>query len=262
MTKKYYNIIVVGCGGTGSQLLPSLMQICANVNKTPNKVINRILFIDGDKYEAKNLANQRCTYQDIDVNKAEASCRRYKMIYPSLNIAYYDDYIKSEDDLDKIINTNAYTGYYIQYINIIIGCVDNNATRKIMSNYFNHFNNTYYDVNCMYIDSGNDSGINNTNRNGQIVVGFKTSDTKTKKTTIIHKCVGDIYDDIKNNTDNIENVGTCMRVSNEYPQNIATNLMAANILSLILTNYMMFDKIENNFILFDADKLTIVNRNY
>lgn len=237
-----YKILIVGCGGTGSQFMPFLMQLASNV-----KNIKEIILCDQDHFTNKNLNNQRCTIYDIDKNKAQVCCERYKLIFPNLNISYVDKYIKSKDDI-----YNAFEEYIrVNYCYIVIGCVDNNATRKILYNYFlNH-------KNIIYIDSGNDSGKEDANRNGQVIVGANI-EMPTKKYYL--PSVGDLYKEIPENKEDIETVGTCMRINNDYPQNIATNIMAASILMSVLTNIIMFHKIENNIIYFDVDKLSIISR--
>lgn len=244
LKKNNFKILVVGCGGTGSQLLSNLMQICSN---TENVIA--IILADGDVFESKNLSNQRCTLQDIGKNKAKACSERYKMIYPNLKIKYADKYIKSIDDVITVFGQgNYYQDNDCYYL--IIGAVDNNATRKILHSLFKI--NTKAKI--IYIDSGNESGEDFNNRNGQVITGLR------HREDIILPDVGMLYKEIEENNDDIENVGTCMRFSNEHPQNIATNMMAANIISSILTNILMFYKIENNITYFDADKITAYSR--
>lgn len=237
-----YKILVVGCGGTGSQFMPFLMQLASNA-----KNIEEIILCDADRFENKNLNNQRCTIYDIDKNKAQVCCERYKLIFPDLNISYVDKYIKSKEDIFKAFDEeNSYN-----VCHIVIGCVDNNATRKILYDYFFHNNNV------IYIDSGNDSGKGDTNRNGQVIVGLSIDRTSER---YYLPSVGDLYKEIPENKEDIEIVGTCMRINNDYPQNIATNIMAASILMSVLINIIMFHKIENNIIYFDVDKLSIISR--
>lgn len=95
--KKYY---IIGCGGVGSWLAPSLCLL-----KSPEEVI----LVDGDKLEPKNLNRQLFTSQDVGVNKAEALAARY--------------------------GTGAISSYYgpgmIEHAQSdwIFCCVDNNAAR-------------------------------------------------------------------------------------------------------------------------------------
>lgn len=227
-----YNIVIVGCGATGSQLIPFVTQLCNN-NKDK---IRKIVFIDGDLFSKKNLQNQKCVESDVDRNKAKVLAERYNFIYPDLNIEYYDDYIKSWQTINDMI----------KYDTIVIGCVDNNRTRKILCEYFNKHSNDK----LIYIDTGNGTD----DRKGQIVIGYKDYEN------VILDCVGASFPDIYSSNENVEAIGTCMRVNNDNPQNIATNIYSAANVFNILTNIIMFDKIENHIIFFNADKLSVYSR--
>lgn len=61
-------LILVGCGGVGSWLLPALVR-----QHDPEKIIA----IDGDKLERKNLDRQLFSELDIGRNKAEALADKY-----------------------------------------------------------------------------------------------------------------------------------------------------------------------------------------
>jgi molybdopterin/thiamine biosynthesis adenylyltransferase len=59
-------IIVIGCGGVGSYLIPPLCKLTQN-----------ILLMDGDTLEPKNLDRQLFSASDLGKNKAEALALRY-----------------------------------------------------------------------------------------------------------------------------------------------------------------------------------------
>lgn len=227
-----YTIIVVGCGGTGSHFVPFLMQLYNNVNK-----IKKVILIDGDYYEDKNLVNQKCLEQDASKNKAQVTIERFNFIYPTLDLKYIDNYITNEEQISKLIDGPT----------ILVGCVDNNATRKIFTSFFRKYN-THDDL--IYLDSGNGT----ITRNGQVVIGYKKGSTTTLP------CVGDVFNDIQLDTDDISEVGTCMRISQDHPQNLATNILAATVLFTVITNIITFNKIEGNIVYFNADNHTMVTR--
>lgn len=227
-----YSIVVLGCGGTGSQLVPFLMQLYSHCNN-----IKEVILIDGDIIEPKNTINQKYVLSEEATNKAIAMAERFSIVYPNLNIRYVDDYLTNEEQLTKIVENNP---------TILVSCVDNNASRKILSSYFN--NRTKNDL--IYIDSGNGT----ITRNGQVVIGYKHDNKK------VLPCAGDIFTDIQNDTDSIENVGTCMRISQDHPQNIATNILAATVIFTIITNIITFNKIESKLVYFNADTTNVVSR--
>lgn len=63
------NYYVIGVGGVGSWLTPTLCLLASPKN---------VVLIDGDKLEDKNLNRQLFTRQDIGKNKAEALSKRYR----------------------------------------------------------------------------------------------------------------------------------------------------------------------------------------
>ena len=249
--KYNYSVFVIGTGATGSNLLPFLSQLIANIEDRDHK----ITIIDGDIFETKNLKNQKCTYYDIGKSKAEILCERYSLVYPDLNIAYINEYIKTEEDMIKTICKRLDHND----IPVIVSCVDNNATRLI----FNKVFNSEYLSDLIYIDSGNGTE----NRNGQIVVGYKTfsknsTNGNRKICKDIYKVLTPVYDVFKKQIDNdsnddIDTATSCARVSSEKPQNIATNVMAASTLFCILNELISFDNINTHIAYFDAENAYI-----
>src|SRR5690242_10762440 len=61
-------IYIIGCGGVGSAIVPSLCLL-----KSPKEVT----LVDGDIIEEKNLNRQMFDQKDIGANKAKALAERY-----------------------------------------------------------------------------------------------------------------------------------------------------------------------------------------
>lgn len=239
------NITVVGCGGTGSQLLPFLMQLCNNI--APR--INTITLVDGDNFEAKNTKNQRCLLDEVGENKAEALAERYTYIYDDLKILYHGDYVRTLKDLQKTVHPSKFVGYNRQ-ISILISCVDRNSSRKLFHEYFELAKNEGY--NLAYIDAGN----GDTQRVGQVITGY-TCDGK-----IYSRPVADYFPDILEDKEDLTTLtnANCTQVIKDNPQNIATNVLSATIIFSIVTNIVSFAKIEKGVVYFDADKHTVISR--
>ena len=140
------SITIVGCGGTGSLLLARLarMDSALNAMGMPGIVVTAH---DGDIVEQQNVGRQNFFQNDLGQNKAQ-------------NL------------ISKINNTFGVQWKAIPYMlavapspsNILITCVDNVNTRKIISNCYN--NNTYSERNTTlylreenkpyyWIDTGN-----------------------------------------------------------------------------------------------------------
>lgn len=249
-----FNIIVVGCGATGSQFIPNLSQLLSYHTE------HNITLIDGDLFEAKNQKNQKCIERDINRHKSEVMCQRYKRAYPDLDIAYQTEYVRSEQQILDMLKGN-------ERMPVLISCVDNNATRQIFHNVF-HSDEV---PQMIYIDSGNGTD----NMIGQTVIGYKkitsreqckdshgsyNSYTTKPVSEIIYESAGVLFPEILEDKDTIDKVLSCSYVTDEKPQNIGTNITAATMLFNILNNMISFDRLPGHIIYFDAKNLTCVCR--
>lgn len=79
------NIFVIGCGGTGSRLVPLLSQFMKTVTAGANPrgtVVDPVIYlIDDDSVETKNLQRQNFIPADVGKNKAEVLAQRYGRAY-------------------------------------------------------------------------------------------------------------------------------------------------------------------------------------
>jgi hypothetical protein len=78
-------IFVIGCGGTGSRLVPLLAQfiktVTAGENPRGTVVDPRIYLCDFDRVENKNLTRQNFIQADVGKSKAEVLAQRYGRAY-------------------------------------------------------------------------------------------------------------------------------------------------------------------------------------
>lgn len=114
-------IILVGCGGTGSYIVPAL---CQYVASTPRIKKAKIIFIDGDIVEEKNLVRQKFIASDLGKNKAEVLAERYSAAY-GLDILSIPSYLDMSMPFiyDEVFASNH------DLPTIIIGAVDNHNAR-------------------------------------------------------------------------------------------------------------------------------------
>jgi PRTRC genetic system ThiF family protein len=108
-------IYLVGCGGTGSFLVPHLCRIANFLYDTGKRIT--ITLVDFDSVEEKNLWRQNFCSGELGYNKAQALAMRYKTMFPRLNIGVV------EKKVDEISLNGAIPI-------IVIGCVDNAGARK------------------------------------------------------------------------------------------------------------------------------------
>lgn len=129
-----YVFIIVGVGGTGSLLARDLPKLLIGTD-------HKMLLVDGDRVEKKNMKRQ--SYQEQDIGE-------YKSIALSSKInTFYDTQCEAiglyltKDEILKYCDRN------FLYTPVLIGCVDNDATRKILEHTFNNLEK------CYYLDSAN-----------------------------------------------------------------------------------------------------------
>jgi hypothetical protein len=138
----YYNaqafpskVIIVGCGGTGSRLVPLVAQFLKTV---PYVISPEIHLIDGDVVEEKNLQRQLFVSQDVGKNKATVLANRYSKAY-NINIFPHEIFL-NKDVIDKVPLNNSgfhltnFVGNIYRTPVLIILCVDSgNARREVLA---------------------------------------------------------------------------------------------------------------------------------
>lgn len=129
-----YVFIIVGVGGTGSLLARDLPKLLID---TPHKM----LLVDGDQVEKKNMKRQSYQLQDIGEFKAVALSSKINTFYDTKCEAM-GRYLTKDEIYEYCKNNMTYTP-------VIIGCVDNDATRKILEDTFKRLDW------CYYLDSAN-----------------------------------------------------------------------------------------------------------
>lgn len=134
--------VLVGTGGTGSYLINLLVHYL-NVKKEESKVI----LVDGDVLEKRNLLRQGFIQKDVGKNKAEVLLERFKRVAnKNVTIECHGDFVRSIDDIvDLVGNEQEVT---------LISCVDNNMARlrMLLAQYKIFFKENR---NITFIDGGN-----------------------------------------------------------------------------------------------------------
>ena len=125
---------VVGVGGTGSLLARGLAKLLIGKN-------SKMCLIDNDIVERKNIVRQGYQEQDIGDNKALALSRKINSLY-DVDCLFIDEYANDVNLLNHIKN-------HKRYDPVIIGCVDNDATRKMIEKVVNELKVV------TYLDSAN-----------------------------------------------------------------------------------------------------------
>lgn len=234
-------ILVIGCGGTGAFVIANLSRFLSVFNnyRQPNFCI-----ADGDIVEKKNLLRQHFISNDIGRNKAEVLAERYSAAFGiQINVI--------ASNIEKLEDFPISSG-------LIIGCVDNNASRQLI--YKKYFLSQCCDT-TFWIDSGNEE------INGQVICGLSLPsykcggiNTQTQKEIIEGifslPCVVELYPDILKDKSKFNSELSCAERADSAPQNMMTNVTAATLVmnyaqsiisGLPLTSHGVEFSIKNNF---------------
>jgi molybdopterin/thiamine biosynthesis adenylyltransferase len=112
----FKRIIVIGCGGTGSFLIPALARYLKSQN-----FLGELCLIDGDFYSESNSERQMFKTSGLNTNKAEYQTDQIVNSLPeySYELNYIDAYV-GEEELDELIVEHT----------MVINCADNHAVRN------------------------------------------------------------------------------------------------------------------------------------
>lgn len=240
-----YNVVVIGTGGTGGNLIPTLSRLFYSLLDGKE---NEILFtlVDGDNVDEGNLYRQPFIKSDLGKNKAFVFAKRYSNAF-GIEISYNDTYIENEEDLLHLL-TKCNKSYNLKgnYLPILIGCVDNNRSRAMMHNVFNKL------ADIVYIDSGNEK------ISGQVVMGVRS------KGNVLMPPVAELYPSILEDKSSIfKSQESCSNVQrNEHgidvkkmSQQLITNATASNIILNFLSNIILGKELVTNMVNFNTDHI-------
>lgn len=205
-------ILLIGCGGTGGYVVGPLAR---TIGLTKKNI--KLIIADGDTVEEKNLLRQNFIFSDVGRNKAEVLAERYSSAFGVEIFA-----------VSKDITEPAQIETHLGLDGLVIGCVDNNASRIVINNWYNKYNFRIK----VWIDSGNEE------TNGQVVMGVRNCGKN-------QPCAFQVYPNLKI-VDKFNHEKSCAERAISSPQNIQTNITASNII-LNYLNLLLFDKQISSF---------------
>jgi len=145
------NIVMVGAGGTGSNVLDALMSLHLGLLGVGHPHGIKVTLIDNDIVELPNIGRQRFTHCDIGNNKAQTLINRYNIAF-NLNWKAEPIFFEPDEYFD-----------YESYPDLLISCVDTPASRSAIGQYFKHQEIHHHD--SLWMDFGNGDTT------GQVVLG-------------------------------------------------------------------------------------------
>lgn len=144
-------LVLVGCGGTGSWLAPSVVRVARLLVEKQHKEV-RVFFIDPDRVEPKNCYRQNFCEAEVGRNKAEALAFRYGAAWGV--------------DVTAVPQPFGAVGFNTQGekpLVVAIGCVDNAGARRDIAEFVSRI--YMAEQRAWWIDCGNHQS------NGQVLIG-------------------------------------------------------------------------------------------
>lgn len=247
------NFFVVGAGGTGGYLIPNLTRQVSLRNENKSGLKHTITVIDGDMVERKNLTRQNFVESDIGKNKAAVMAARYGRAFTQ-EVSYVEEFLSTPESLTEMVrsNLNKKVRNLSQQI-VIIDCTDNNKTRLLIKEAADALSRKN---NVVFLSSGNEE------KAGQVVCSFKMAQPDEsrfflEKTGILREDVRastpDFFEVFPNTEiDKLPEEVSCAENAISAPQNIATNMTAANILFSYANKLLANEGISELAVFFDS----------
>ncbi|MGK7953131.1 MAG: ThiF family adenylyltransferase [Xenococcaceae cyanobacterium] len=153
---------LVGCGGTGSWLVPSICRIARTLERQSKTTT--LILIDADLVEQKNVLRQNFCDAEIGLNKAQTLALRYSLSW-GIQIEALPDSFNPD-----IIARDYY--HRDNKLKIIIGCVDNALARQSITRAISQYQSWQtrdIPTELWWLDCGNHAN------SGQILIGSHLS---------------------------------------------------------------------------------------
>lgn len=144
-------IFLVGCGGTGSFAALHLARLAYSVG---DRFRLRLVFVDPDYVEAKNLGRQNFCEAELGKAKAVALARRYSFAF-GLEIQP----VVGKFDRKMVAEFRPDVRYGEQGLSLLVGCVDNAAARQELAQTVEKVQG--YSNDLWWLDSGNSEEAGN-----------------------------------------------------------------------------------------------------
>ena len=191
-------IHVIGCGGTGSHLIPRLPLLHKSMLALGHPEGIEVVVWDGDNVSESNTVRQNFFPPDVGKNKASIMVNR-------INAAYGLTW-----EANPFRFSAAYADRNFVRADIIIGCVDTKSARREIDRYVRMGRVDYY------IDSGN------TANSGQVIVG---QPPRYKESRLRLPLASELYPELVEGED--DNEPSCSARESLARQGLATNPMCA-----------------------------------
>lgn len=223
---EHCSILVVGCGGTGSEIVDALVRLDHVVRQLGHPGL-AITLMDGDKVSAANVGRQRFISPDVGQNKAEVLCRRYGILLRA-NITAQKEFLAGEW-LRSL--------YRLHEFDLVITAVDRASVRTQLADAWRKETEG-----PMWLDCGNGAST------GQVVLGHLAGAAPGRLPHVL-----DLFPKIRETPDDDE--PSCSVAAAIRTQNLGVNrFMADTAVFTILSQLFTKGAIEHHGALIDMAK--------
>ena len=231
---RLYDVIVVGCGGTGGFFIKEFARFMAS-NKYQVNFQIRLIMIDGDRVESSNLDRQSFMPEDVGRFKCSVFSEAIESCFSVKSYAI-GQYLDTADQLHKIITSLREWPFYSKdTIPILVGCVDNHRARQVLHEYYYRYVDTGF-----YFDAANEFS------NGEVVFSHKENGE------MLSPPRGFFFPEVLSDDSPRRSEESCGAINEHAPQHIATNMQAAQILLAKICNLIMSNSFKPGIVYFDA----------
>lgn len=206
--------LVLGAGGTGGQLIPSLARLLAyhpNANAA-------LVIADGDVFEEKNQSRQLCGPAQLGHNKADALAAHCRDIGLPAVSSYADFADKAA--LRRLTRKATCP--------LVVSAVDNDATRKSVIDVLEERQGDW-----LHVTTGNAD-----DSDGQARISTSTHWHGVLDGRPIGLSPALLFDNIASPSDAIPAHGTCAAQAPSAPQLISANALSAAMALLVIQNLL------------------------
>jgi hypothetical protein len=206
--------IQIGCGGTGGILAPMLARLLAHHTNSNGKIV----FVDGDEYEQKNVTRQLVGPSQIGLNKADALVKF--CAFQGLDMAKAFQKYVNEASMSLLIKNAQFP--------LVICAVDNDATRTAVLKYLIDNCESFF-----WITPGNADDSDGTSPIKGQVLWYGRTMTATYGVNPL-----DLFPQLAEPTDQIPRAGSCANAIPSAPQLITSNALAAAFTLAVVQNLL------------------------
>lgn len=269
-------IVLIGAGGTGGALLQPLCRLLYSIDELAlqarhnprlthdadnsdafdmdNQGAPPLMIVDGDSVESYNVRRQMFVEEDVGKKKALVLASRYSAAF-GIEVSSYPHYLAPETGRGKLEEI-------IPEESVVIGAVDNAATRRLLHEHLCVYQN------AVYLDAGNagipapQTGRRTANElsaaaladkgyDGQVVCGARVD---CRQVLPFPAEVFPELIEVEDPEDRLPTEIPCGEAVVSQPQRLITNVQAATVLLSYLTPILTEGVVPNSVTFFDSRK--------